>query len=102
MKPQVQDSAWQKLVAAARRAPDERATTAPYGFATRVAALALAAERRPFGSLFERFSWRALGVAALLAIGSVAADYASLSKSADDDGVFDETAVTSVFDVAGT
>ena len=56
---------WQRLVAAARRRIDDREVSAPYGFATRVAALALAAER-PVASLFERFSLRAMSVAALL------------------------------------
>ncbi len=70
---------WPRLATAARHAPDERDPAAPYGFATRVAALALAAEQSA-GSLFERLSLRALGVACLLAIATVAANYSLLSN----------------------
>ena len=73
---------WARLVAAARRAPDERDTTAPYGFSTRVAALA--AERAPV-SLFARYSLRALGVACLLAIASVAANYSAIAGAFSDE-----------------
>lgn len=65
---------WARLTRAARAVRDERDATAPYGFATRVAALALAPERA-LSSLFERFALRALGVACLLALGSVALNY---------------------------
>lgn len=71
---------WSRLAAAARRAPDSRDTAAPYGFATRVAALAMAAER-PLGSLFERLSWRALGVACLLAFASVAVNFSAITRA---------------------
>lgn len=95
------DNGWQKLTAAARRWRDERDAKAPYGFAVRVAALAMAAEPVGVASPFERFSWRALGLAALLALVSLAANYSSLAKSAPDEGgFFDETAVTSVFEIS--
>lgn len=71
---------WPRLVAASRRAPDDRDTAAPYGFATRVAALAMAPERSVI-SLFERFSLRALGVAALLALVSVATNYSAIANA---------------------
>ena len=72
------DSKWPRLTAAARVARDDRDTAAPYDFATRVAALALAPERA--GSLLERFSLRALGLAALLAVACVAANYSTLTS----------------------
>jgi len=72
------DSKWPRLAAAARSAPDDRATAAPYGFATRVAALALAPERA-VASLLERFSLRALGLAALFAVVCVAANYSTVA-----------------------
>lgn len=77
---------WARLTAAARRAPDERETAAPYGFATRVVAQAFAQERAA-ASLFDRFALRALGVACLLALLSVAVNYSvfSTSTTADDD-----------------
>lgn len=99
MKPE--DQAWQRLVAAARAARDDRDTAAPYGFATRVAALAMAAEARPARGLFERLAWRALGIAALLAVASVAASYSGFgSTSADEDLLADPGAVTAVFDLS--
>ena len=69
---------WSRLAAAARDARDDRDVSAPYGFATRVAALALAQEGR-VASLFERFAFRAVGVASLLALFSVVLNYEALS-----------------------
>jgi hypothetical protein len=78
-------SAWQRLVVAARHAPDTADEAAPFGFSTRVAALALAAERPSMRALVNRLSLRALGVALALMIFSIAANYSSLSLSADAD-----------------
>jgi hypothetical protein len=76
---------WARLTAGARRAPaDARDAAAPFGFSTRLAALAFAAER-PVASLIERFSLRALGFASLLALASVAANYSALAASVSDD-----------------
>ena len=61
------DKAWQRLVKVARQAPDDRGWTAPYGFATQVAARAFE-KKRPAMSLIERFSLRALGVSCSLAV----------------------------------
>ena len=72
---------WSRLAAAARRSPDDRDTAAPYGFATRVAALAFAQERK-VASLFERFALRAVGVSCLLALLSVAVNYSALTSVA--------------------
>lgn len=82
---------WNRLVTAARRGEDTRDTAAPYGFATRVAALALAGERRA-GSLLERFSLRALGLAALLAVVCVATNFSTVT------GLFGEDSAASVDD----
>lgn len=80
---------WQRLAAAARRAPATPDEAAPYGFATRVAAQAFTTQR-PVGSLLERFSLRALGVACLLALVGVGANYSRLSEitSPADEGFF--------------
>lgn len=73
---------WSRLLAAARLAPDDRDTSAPYGFATRAVALALALRsERSMASLLERFSLRAVGVAALLALLSIALNYQHVTKS---------------------
>ncbi len=61
------DKKWQRLAAAARQAPDERDSAAPYGFAARVAARAQAAAPEA-GLPLERLAFRAFGVACLLAV----------------------------------
>jgi hypothetical protein len=72
---------WSRLTAAAREVPVDQDASAPYGFATRVAALALAQEKR-ITSLFERFALRAVGVATLLALFSVALNYDVITTEA--------------------
>ena len=101
---------WSRLTAAARTVRDDRDTTAPYGFTTRIAALAFAHEEK-IASLFDRFALRALGVSCLLALFSVALNYESLSAPAAAGAPlvaanFDEVmlptsdAVAVVFDIA--
>ena len=80
---------WTRLTAAASTWRDERDASAPYAFATRVAALAMNQEQK-MASLFDLFALRALGVACLLAIVSVAFNYSEISRrlsgsSAGDD-----------------
>jgi len=76
---------WERLVDTARRAPvpDERDTAAPFGFATRVAAQALSAKRKPV-SLFESFSLRislrALGIACAMAVIAAGTSYHTIAK----------------------
>lgn len=81
--------AWSRLVAGARQVRDDRDVTAPYGFSTRVAALAFAQERR-VGSAFDRLALRALGVACLLAVGSVAMNYRSITQPTPKQNVVEE------------
>ncbi len=97
MKPQ--DTGWERLVLAARGARDDRDTSAPYGFATRVAALAMAQRPPALTAIFERFSWRALGVAGLLALVSFAANFAFFNGSTDEDLMPDDTVVAALWDV---
>jgi hypothetical protein len=75
---------WERLIAAARRARDERDVAAPYGFAVRVAARAAAAERPGAAALMQRFSLRAMGLAAALAVLAVAANYSSVRHLFDN------------------
>ncbi len=92
--------AWARLASAARMLRDDRDTSAPLGFATRVAALAFAQERRVV-SLLERFAFRAVGVAALLALGSVALNYSELSGGqAEEDLLHPDDAVSIVLDLS--
>lgn len=83
---------WTRLIAAARRAPATRDSAVPYGFATRVAALAGAAAR-PAGALWERISWRAFGVAFLLMVACVVANYSAIASALNEDpGIEDPVA----------
>jgi hypothetical protein len=61
---------WSRLVAAARRAPrNTRDESAPYGFATRVAAQAMAGRGHFLdASLLSRYGLRALGISCVLAV----------------------------------
>jgi len=71
-------SIWNRLVRAARLAPDARANAAPLGFGTRVAALGLS--RRAPVSLLDLLALRALGVASLLALSAVALNYEEAAR----------------------
>ncbi len=72
------EQAWQRLAAAARRAPEEAVATAPYGFATRVAALGLAAAPLPTaGALLEKFALRGLLAAAACSVAAAAFGYSA-------------------------
>jgi hypothetical protein len=77
---------WARLTAAARQVQDERDASTPYGFATRVAALAYSQPMKA-ASLFDAFALRALGVAALLAVFSVAMNYNTLTTTAPAQGI---------------
>jgi len=93
------DQKWSRLVAAARPAQDTRDTAAPYGFATRVAALAMAQERLS-GSLLERFSLRALGLASLLALVCVAANISTVTSLFHEEAALSDDPVAEVLDLA--
>lgn len=82
------DKAWQRLAAAARRAPADAAAPVPYGFATHVAARALA-EPGPTGLSLERLALRAVGIACLAAVLGVAANFGVFTNAgAEDEGFF--------------
>ena len=78
-------SAWQRLVVAARQVPVATEETAPYGFSTRVSALAMAIERPSLSSSLNHFSWRALGFSLMLMIVSIAANYSSVTAVAENE-----------------
>ncbi len=80
------DARWQTLAAAARSAAPDDDLAAPYGFATRVAARAF--ERPAPVTLlgaFGRFSLRALWVAGVLMLASMAANYVALASGEEDE-----------------
>jgi hypothetical protein len=72
---------WTRLTTAARTVTDDRDTAAPFGFSTRVVARAFDTGFAR-ASLLERFALRALGVACLLALLSVAVNYSALQRAA--------------------
>jgi hypothetical protein len=78
------EKAWQRLVAAARKAPRAGDESAPFGFSTRVAALAFE-ERRPGPSPFARLSLRAAWIACLLALAAVGANYSAIAGALGDE-----------------
>jgi len=82
MKPP--ENSLQKLLAAARQAPQEpRDEAAPFGFATRVAAQAWS-RPDPSSSIFGRLALRAAAVSALLAVAAVAANFTAIRGALDD------------------
>lgn len=101
MKPE--PTGWSKLVGAARAMRDDRDVSAPYGFATRVAALAFAAERKvSLGALFDRFAWRALAIAGLLAGLSAVSSHGLASAQDEDDAYADDAAEMLVQGLSGS
>ena len=93
------DPKWSRLVTAARGATDDRDAAAPYGFSTRVAALALAGpgSRTP---LLERWSLRALGVAGLLAAVSIASNLPALISTMQNEATGLDDPVGEIVDLA--
>jgi hypothetical protein len=85
MKPDQPRDSWSRLVAAARTVRDDRPTTAPFGFSTRVAALAAGAGRVKV-SLVERFALRAVSFACLLAFGSIVVNLSLVTAVTTDAG----------------
>jgi hypothetical protein len=77
------DHSLRKLLAAARNAPQAGDEAAPFGFSTRVAALAFE-QGRPGSSAFATLSLRAAAVAFLLAAIAVGVNYSAIV------GAFDE------------
>ena len=82
--------AWNRIVAAARPAHEADLagdTSAPYGFATRVAALGLASPRVPGSAVvFARQSLRVFGLASALAVVAVTLSLGQLTEPGAWDG----------------
>lgn len=101
MNPSDPQHPWSRLTAAARRAPDSRDITAPYGFSTRVAALAMD-QKSAVNSLFERLSLRALGVACLLALLTGATNFSAVASTLDDADVATDDPVSEILEVVAS
>lgn len=85
MKPTPQDTRWQRLVESARQVPDNRDTAAPFGFATRVAALAFSKPKASLAATLDRFSWKALILSCILMTLGIASSYSTLISVNDDE-----------------
>lgn len=91
---------WQQLVALARQAPVDEGggAEAPLGFSTRVVARGLASGGgRQSSGLFEPLAWRALSVASVLAIVTVALTFSPVLQAFHEEAAattFDSDAVT--------
>lgn len=83
---------WLRLATAARSARDDRDDAAPYGFATRVAALGLAAPAAPLPrALLEKLALRGLFAACALSVAAVVFGYSALMSDQEIEVVSGDT-----------
>jgi hypothetical protein len=73
-----------RLMEAARRAPIQGDESAPFGFATRVAARAFEPAQPALPS-FARVSLRVAGIACLFAVVAVGVNYKAITSAFDDE-----------------
>ena len=95
------DKAWERLTAAARKAPAGADESAPFGFSTRVAALAFEAGRAQ-PSPFARLAIRAALVSFLLAAAAVGINYSAIAGAFADEppAAAGDDPVSEVVDIA--
>jgi hypothetical protein len=92
------DRKWQQLAAAVRSTRDDREDSAPYGFATRVAGLAMTAPLAGPWALFEKFAVRGLIAACAFSVAAVAFGYTAFTSEREND-VASYDAVSEVLDL---
>jgi hypothetical protein len=85
------DQAWRRLTAAARDARDDSETEAPYGFATRVAALAMGRPLVNPRALFEKFAVRGLIAAGVFSLAAVAFGYSAWLNEREEEIITGDT-----------
>ena len=80
-------TAWPRIAAAARAAiaADSRDLAAPYGFATRIAAIALGPQHAAAAPLLVNYAMRAFGISCLLAILLVSINLGAILRDIDDE-----------------
>ncbi len=93
------DKNWEKLTRLARAVPSRPDESAPFGFATRVASLAMAGVRPSPWALFEKFAIRGLIAACACGAAAIAFGYSSWSSDHENDTGSDD-GVTEVFDLS--
>lgn len=82
------DTRWQSAIDAARQAPP-RDDTAPFGFASRIVALSRSVPTGSTFLLWWKFTWRAIGVAALVLVASAVMNWTGPNDSALDPAIAD-------------
>ncbi len=87
--------AWPRLTTAARRAPAPEGATAPYGFATRVAALAMTVPALP-GRLWEKLALRGFLAAGLLSVAAVGYGFSAFTQITAEADALTEDVVSEV------
>ncbi len=92
-------SAWSRLVAATRSV-EEPSGAVPYGFATRVAGLGLAAPATPPWGLFEKLALRGLLAAGAFCLAALALGYSSWAGDRSDDTVASADAISEILEVS--
>lgn len=91
------DHQWQKLTSRARQAPLEDAAPAPFGFATRMAAIGLAARPPRPGARFERYALRGLLAAVTVSAAAVAFNFTT-APAGQDEFLFADDTVSQILD----
>lgn len=100
MKPNKNHLAWQRLTEAARRAPASEESAAPYGFSTRVAAMAFESPApMSVSALLDRFSLRALFAACALMVACLATSYSLTASSGTDELPLPQDPVAEILEV---
>lgn len=85
---------WERLTRAARQVSDPRDTSAPYGFATRVVAQAMAARSMArSGALFEQFALRGLFAAGALSLAAAAFGFSAITEERTYTELYGDTVV---------
>ena len=79
------EQSWQRLATSARAAADGRSEAAPYGFATRIVALAQTVPVPGMRVLFERYAVRGLIAALTFSLAAVAFGYSAWTGERDDE-----------------
>jgi hypothetical protein len=81
------NKAWLRLTEAALRAPMNRDELAPYGFATRMAAMAMTQPKPNLAFAIDHFSWRALAAALTIMVASIVSSYAIATNVSEDETI---------------
>jgi len=92
---------WSRLVEAARTArAEERAESAPYGFAMRVAARAMTAPAESPWALFERIAVRGLLAAGVFSLAAAAFGFTALTNGDREDDLVSSDTVAEMLDLS--